>query len=54
MNKGVAKKNIILGTILLVIGSSIVHSIYREIKQLIIKPDKKDIGRKELQNSFFY
>ena len=53
MNKGVVKKSIVLGMILLVIGYSIIPGISGEIKQLGVKLDKNDTGEKKLYHSFF-
>lgn len=52
MKKGMIKKSIVLGMILLFIGASIVPCISGEMKQLSMKPDNKDIGKKELRQTF--
>jgi hypothetical protein len=52
MKKGIIKKSIIFGMILLFIGASIVPCIRGDSKQLSITSDKKDSGRKELTQTF--
>jgi len=53
MNKGVVKKSIVLGMILLVIGSSILPGISGEMEQPSMKLDKKDTGEKKLYHACF-
>ena len=52
MKKGIIKKSIIFGMILLFIGASIIPCIRGDSKQPSITPDKKDSGKKDLTQMF--